>query len=152
MNYEARTETDPPRKKAKRKLKNFKLKHSRLLTCYSALACLLALFKDKHTVSPTDAKEMVKRSPTERLEWLKSFPASTSPSHQVDHLLEQYERFLSETDASEEILVERFLDRETSGRLFKEASQFGDGMFALLEAIGRDGNGGVNPFYRLLLV
>jgi len=152
VNYEARTETDPPRQKAKRKLKNFKLKHSRLLTCYSALACLLAMSKQDGTVSPPAAKEMVRRSPTQRLEWLKSYPGSTSAGTQVDALLAKYERFLEATDASEDKLIEKFLDRPTSQRLFKEASQFGDEMFALLDTIGRDGGGGVNPFYRLLLV
>jgi hypothetical protein len=37
VNYEARTARIPARKKAKGKLKNYKLKHSRLLTCYSAV-------------------------------------------------------------------------------------------------------------------
>ena len=37
VNYEARTRTMPEEKKAKRRLKHYKLKHSRLLTCYSAL-------------------------------------------------------------------------------------------------------------------
>jgi len=50
VNYEARTQSDPPEKKAKRKLKNYKLKHSRLLTCYSALLYLLAgLFEQQHS-------------------------------------------------------------------------------------------------------
>jgi len=35
VNYEARTQSVPPERKAKRSLKNYKLKHSRLLTCYS---------------------------------------------------------------------------------------------------------------------
>jgi hypothetical protein len=35
VNYEARTSTDPPHQRAKRRLKNYKLKHSRLLTSYS---------------------------------------------------------------------------------------------------------------------
>src|SRR4029077_19402552 len=37
VNYEARTKREPDDKKASGKLKNYKLKHSRLLTCYSAL-------------------------------------------------------------------------------------------------------------------
>jgi predicted nucleotidyltransferase len=52
LNYEARTLQDPPEKKAKRRLKNYKLKHSRLLTCFSALAYLLAVFCRDGTVSP----------------------------------------------------------------------------------------------------
>lgn len=51
INYEAGTSTEPEDKKAKRKLKNFKLKHSRLLTCYSALLHLLHTFRARRTVS-----------------------------------------------------------------------------------------------------
>jgi hypothetical protein len=52
------------KKKAKRKLKNYKLKHSRLLTCYSALAYLLAVFATRQTVTPDDARKMVSSTPT----------------------------------------------------------------------------------------
>ena len=45
VNYEARTRSQPEREMAKRRLKNYKLKHSRLLTCYSALLYLLAVFR-----------------------------------------------------------------------------------------------------------
>lgn len=152
VNYEARTQTEPAERKAKRKLKNYKLKHSRLLTCYSALALLLALFKEKGTVAPSDAKDMVRQTPTERLEWLKSSASFSQSSARVDVLLEKYERFLAETEVEESVLVQRFLDRPTSQRLFKEASEFGDEMFALLDTIGRDANGTPNRFYRLLVV
>jgi predicted nucleotidyltransferase len=70
VNYEARTFTDPPGKKAKRKVKNYKLKHSRLLTCYSALLYLLSIYSAQHTVHPDDAVTMAKLSPTARLEYL----------------------------------------------------------------------------------
>lgn len=52
LNYEAKTQRDPPEKKAKRRLKNYKLKHSRLLTCFSALAYPLTVFHRDSTVSP----------------------------------------------------------------------------------------------------
>ena len=70
VNYEARTSNDPPVKKAKRKLKNYKLKHSRLLTCYSGLLYLLAVYSRRKTVSPTDVVDMSRLTPAERLEWL----------------------------------------------------------------------------------
>ena len=70
VNYEARTAREPQEKKAKRKLKNYKLKHARLLTCYSGLAYLLAIFEAKKTVEPADVREMVKLAPIERLDAL----------------------------------------------------------------------------------
>ena len=70
VNYEARTERVPDSQKAKGKLKNYKLKHSRLLTCYSAILSLLAVYRQKKTVTPTDCLSIIHRTPTERLEWL----------------------------------------------------------------------------------
>ena len=70
VNYEARTHSEPEKEMAKRRLKNYKLKHSRLLTCYSALLYLLAVFTRNKTVSPKDVKEMISLTPTERLGWL----------------------------------------------------------------------------------
>ena len=143
VNYEARTSTDPPEKKAKRKLKNYKLKHSRLLTCYSALLYLLAIYSDAGTVSPTNAIEMIKLTPTERLQWL----LSRTGLRQIAGLIDYYERFLRETDAAEDELIQRFLDREKSRRYFEEANQLGDVTFELLGFIGRN-----NRFHRLLVV
>ena len=61
VNYEARTKkkNEKPDEKANRKLKNYKLKHSRLLTCYSALVYLMAVMAERGTVSQNDAMHMV---------------------------------------------------------------------------------------------
>ena len=53
------------------KTQNYKLKHSRLLTCYSALLYVLAIFRSKKSVGPTDVLNMIRLSPTERLESLR---------------------------------------------------------------------------------
>lgn len=74
VNYEAGTDREPPERKAKGKLKNFKLKHSRMLTCYSAILFLLYKYMLHGTVTPDDALEMTKRTPTIRLEQLLSEP------------------------------------------------------------------------------
>src|SRR5262245_52132623 len=74
VNYEANTASESPEKRAKRRLKNYKLKHNRLLTCYSALLYLLAIYTRKGTVTPLDARKMIRLTPTERLEWLLDQP------------------------------------------------------------------------------
>jgi hypothetical protein len=152
VNYEARTQTDPPAKKAKRKLKNYKLKHSRMLTCFSALAHLLAVFEKQGTVSPADAHDMVRLTPVERLEGIRSGSRSRSVKSCVDELLGRYERFLENTEASEDELIQRFLRPEVIKQLFAEAYQFGDEMFALIDTIGRSEAGKPSRFYRLLVV
>jgi hypothetical protein len=147
VNYEARTETEPPRKKAKRKLKNYKLKHSRMLTCYSALLYLLAIFSETSTISPTDTAKMISLTPTQRLEWLLLQTGLSAAHATVAALIQLYEEFLTQTDAKEEDLVTRFLDKEASSRYFLSAYRFGDLVFDLLDKIGSK-----TRFHRLLVV
>ena len=147
VNYEARTQSAPPAKKAKRKLKNYKLKHSRLLTCYSALLYLLVLFLRNNTVSPDDVVEMIAFTPTERLEWLSRQAEAAKARTKVKELLGLYEEFLSRTDASEDELVKRFMDKKTSAEYFESAYRFGDLIFEVLQVVGKG-----NRFHRLLVV
>jgi predicted nucleotidyltransferase len=143
VNYEARTSTEPPLKKAKRNLKNYKLKHSRLLTCYSALLYLLFVFSKHKTVSPTDAIAMIKMTPTERLEWLQR----ESHLDKIEALISCYEGFLEETNAAEDELIGRFLDPKKKQGYFTAANKLGDLVFEVLESIGER-----NRFHRLLVV
>jgi predicted nucleotidyltransferase len=147
VNYEARSFTDPPEEKAKRKLKNYKLKHSRLLTCYSSLLYLLAVYSAKNTVNREDAAAMVHLAPTERLEWILKQGHCASSHAKIAELLKSYETFLRSTDESKKKLLDRFSDREQSLALFKSAKEFGDLVFDILESIGSK-----NRFYRVLVV
>jgi hypothetical protein len=147
VNYEARTSTEPPPQKAKRKLKNYKLKHSRLLTCYSSLIYLLAVFSAKKTVSAEDAIEMTRLTPTQRLEWIRQQERYASSHGRIEELLTSYERFLQSTDEQENTLIERFSDREQSRTMFSAANQFGSLVFDILEDIGQG-----NRFHRVLVV
>ncbi|MCX4239313.1 nucleotidyltransferase domain-containing protein [Paraliomyxa miuraensis] len=146
INYEARTQRDPPQKKAKRKLKNYKLKHSRLLTCYSGLAYLLAVHRTRGTVAPSDVKAMACLTPTERLERLP-VPTDVEAGPHVEPLIRQYERFLEQTNQPEADLIALFLDEGKSAALRADANEFGNSMFKLLTAIG-DGS----VLYRMLVV
>ncbi len=147
VNYEARTSTEPPLQKAKRKLKNYKLKHSRLLTCYSSLLYLLAVFSVKKTVSPEDAIEMTRLTPTQRLEWIHRQERFASSHRKLEDLLNSYEKFLQSTDVTEKSLIERFSDREQIGEMFGAANEFGNLVFDILEDIGQG-----NRFHRVLVV
>jgi predicted nucleotidyltransferase len=147
VNYEARTQDEPPQKKAKRRLTNFKLRHSRLLTCYSALLYLLAVFSKNETVRPQDATRMILLTPTQRLEWLKAQPELVGASQRIADRIPCYENFLTLTDAPAEELVKRVLDKQKWRTYSESANRFGDLMFEVLDAIGKG-----NPFYRLLVV
>ncbi len=136
VNYEANTEREPDDKKAKGKLKNYKLKHSRLLTCYSAILYFLAIYGQQNTVTPGNAMAMTRLTPTERLEWLLEQEHLNHAHGAIAELLSQYEGFLSETNNSEERLVSKFKDKKTSQTYTKQAHQFGDTLFEVLTAIG----------------
>lgn len=147
VNYEARTDRDPADKKAKGKIKNYKLKHSRLLTCYSGILYLLATYKKHQTVSPMDALSMIALSPTERLQWLANQKELDSAKGTLHSLLDQYEEFLRTTSIGEKALIELFMDKGKGRKLLRAANKFGDLMYAALTAIGEN-----SPFYRMLIV
>lgn len=147
VNYEARTERVPERQKAKGKLKNYKLKHSRLLTCYSAILYLLAKYEKNKSVHPQDARAMIERTPTERLGWLRNQAYLSDTHHVLDSLLDQYEQFLESTNATEEELIERFLDGSKSKEYLEAAGTFGDLIRDALDGIGKRGR-----FHRLIMV
>lgn len=147
VNYEASTRTDSRKEKAKRKLKNYKLKHSRLLTCYSAIIYLLTILKTYKTVTPDNVHQMVKLTPTQRLEWLLQEDRYRSAYRKIKKLIACYEQFLEKSEAKKEDLIKQFLDKRKSRQLFIEASEFGNLVFDVLNSIGKD-----EHFFRLLLV
>jgi len=150
VNYEVgpQNEKEKPDQKAKRKLKNYKLKHSRLLTCYSALVYLMAVMAEQGTVSQKDAEDMVSLSPTERLEWLKNQTKFEDKSDQVNAIIFLYEKFLKRTNAPKDKLIEIFKDPKESEVVFQEAKEFGDQVYDLLWSIGKDNK----IFWRILVV
>jgi predicted nucleotidyltransferase len=136
VNYEAGTRTEPPREHAKRRLKNYKLKHSRLLTCYSGLLYLLALYVEKKTVGPDSAVEMVRLTPTERLESLLLNERFRKAHETIKALLAHYESFLQATDSSKDELIERFLDPVKRKQYSASESELGKLVFSAVELIG----------------
>lgn len=147
VNYEARSTRKPAIEKAKGKLKNYKLKHSRLLTCYSGLLYLLGTYQERKSVSPGDAMKMIALTPTQRLEELRDQPRLAEAHATITAILDQYERFLETTNAEEHQLLDRFLDKDKSREYLTAASRFGDRIFDAMNLIGKGG-----PFHRLLVV
>lgn len=141
VNYESGRRSE----KSNAKIKNYKLKHSRMLTCYSALLFLLAVYKLDGTVSPERAKEMTKLTPTDRLQWLLQESSFSGVHHQVLELLEKYGDFLKRTDQPKEKLQELF--ESNSKDWVRKSYEFGDTLFDILSALGKD-----TKFFRLIVV
>lgn len=147
VNYEAFTKREPDREKAKRKLKNYKLRHSRLITCYSALAHLLETYRKNGTVRPEDVRHMVGQTPTGRLQSLVERHQGSVVAEHGSRCIELYEEFLTTTDAPQESMIETFLDRDKRRGLAEAENRFGDEMFGLLRSIDPEGG-----LFRLLVI
>lgn len=149
LNYEERTgdattdllqkerEVEDPKLRGKRRLHNYKLKYSRMLTCYSAIIYLMgALERDGGTVSPEVAMKMVHMSPTARLEAIASFAPATDAI--VEKILTSYAQFLQICDDEKPALQQKFSEAEFKKLRFDEASEFGRDISNLLHTIGKD--------------
>lgn len=147
VNYEARTEDQPQEKKIKRKIKNFKLKYSRLITCYSSIMYLLAIYGRNGTVMPDDARQMALYSPIDRLFWVLDQSDLSRAHSEVKLLISMYDDFLHVTNVESKVLAEVFGDPSQSALLLRRARDFGDLMHETLASIGAD-----SRLYRLLIV
>jgi len=134
VSYEA--SANPPREPeiSKRRLSNYKLKHSRLLICYSAIVYLCWVLQCKKTVRPEDAVEMTELRPLERLqriaeEWHDPQTAD-AVERCVECLLASYARFMDETARPK--TQARFESDDYHKARRDEARQFGDAMYDLL--------------------
>jgi len=88
---------------------------------------------------------MTRLTPMERVTGL-----ATSSNGAVDSkakVVGCYEKFLVETDASEDELIERFMDSQRSRDYSNDARLMGDAVHDLLRFVGAD-----SRFYRLLVV
>jgi hypothetical protein len=146
LNYEERTwvaEGDLPEASApedsaargKRRLHNYKLKYSRMLTCYSAIIYLMAALKrDGGTVKPEVAMTMVAESPTKRLELVADMTPSTAS--RIEQILASYGNFLGVCEEDKSTLRQKFAQVDFKKARFDEAREFGRAISDLLHVIG----------------
>ena len=75
-------------------------------------------------------------------------PSALREAHRlIQNLIDQYETFLSKTDAPEEELVTLFMDKHKRKEHFGSAYEFGNSVFEVLNTIGEQ-----SLFHRLLVV
>lgn len=143
LNYENKR-NQPARDEAKRiaqKVKNLKLKFSRMLTCFGSV-CYLASEKD--VVGPDELMEMTRRSPMERLRM------AADRANQMDRMArieEEYRWFLTLTNVSEAELMANFSEKELRREAFEHASVFGGEVFDVTRSIAER-----NGYLRYLVV
>jgi hypothetical protein len=114
-------------KKTKQKVRNFKLKHSRMTTCFASIAALGSF------TAPVTEQQVINvtgLTPKERLESVvERLPTAKSI---VDEVLDRYEWFLEMTGLPTDELEEHFSDKAKRTDMFKRANEYGDSMFRLL--------------------
>lgn len=136
VNYEAGPGTSEELRRIKRKLKNYKLKFSRMLTCYSAILYMMHLYGKNNTVRPDEARRMALMTPVERLKFVSEEAGEPAVADRVTELLDMYDIFLTNTNKSESELIEVFRDRSLVQRYVEESYNFGDKMSELLKTVG----------------
>lgn len=135
LNYEANAR-DGGRSDPKRRLKNYKLKFSRILTCYSPLVYFCWLLNSQPAISKVDVRAMVQLSPVERLQNIASVPEFDATEN-IGKLLALYDQFLRNVDRPKDELISDFQFDSFNNERRAEAKAFGDEMFALLNGLGK---------------
>lgn len=116
--------------KAKQKVKNYKLKYSRMTTCFATLA---ALGSFKAPVQKDTVLDLIRMTPRERLQ---TIPRNMKGiENEVDAVLKAYMAFLRKTELSTNDLRMALMDERLGPRLNNAANRYGDTMFQLLRLI-----------------
>ncbi len=144
LNYEAAARRSED--KVKRRLNNYKLKHSRLLTCYSAILYLCHLARAQKTISQQDARAMTALVPIDRLTAIAD-ESDDRIQEAIADVLQMYVKFLHVTDAPKQELLERFAEDGYHTDRRRSAQGFGEKVFELLKLIGEQ-----TPLFRYLVV
>ena len=135
LNYEHKRRKDPSEPdqetiKTKQKVKNFKLKYSRMTTCF---ASIVALGSRSAPVTEEEVFQLTKLTPRQRLESVKDHLPSVATA--VDEVLGKYGWFLEMTGLSTTDLESHFVDKGRRIHMFGQAREYGDAVFSLLQRI-----------------
>jgi hypothetical protein len=137
------------------RIKNLKLKYSRMITCYSAVMYLLERHTHADTVTPLDVRTMVALTPSERLERVAD--QAVIPNEQeaarfallMTAILADYSAFLELTHRKKEEIEAEFDDKFTEWR--KNSYEFGRKFAEALTLLGQSGTP-LDGLYRIILI
>ena len=133
LNYENARTSATQADKPKHRLKNFKLKFSRMMTCYSMLACLC---DPDESNTPEKLKVLVKMTPSERI-W--HITGKHDLGDLYGSLVYEYEWFLTETDREKSSLLAWMTENKETA--LRRASTFGNLIFRLLQVVAEKTHG-----------
>ncbi|UWR10890.1 nucleotidyltransferase domain-containing protein [Sulfitobacter mediterraneus] len=134
------------------KIKNLKLKYSRMLTCYSALLILLHVHSMSGTVTPDDVKQMISKTPIERLKLVRderSKAGDKKVESALDRALSEYSSFLEFTHQGKTEVLSQYESNSEKWR--NNSYQFGALMEEAMSGVGRSEEQS-SPLFRLVLI
>ncbi len=117
-------------KKADSAVKNYKLKVSRLATCFSMVA---NLSQEPAPVSADRVLELCRMTPADRFERLRGH--NREGDMRIDELVNLYEEFLVAVQQPEHELLASFADADKRNQALTIAARYGNVIYALLGAI-----------------
>jgi predicted nucleotidyltransferase len=138
LNYEygrkRKNETNLPedefdKQKIKAHIKNYKLKFSRKLTCYSLM--LLILFSNEN-LNKSKIKEFIKLSPINRLKYIYDNNEDYFIKDSIDKILELYDNFLNITHKTKADLDIYISNKKNRDKAFDDAREFSTLIFKLM--------------------
>jgi len=128
LNYEnRRNQGDDEATRNGRRVKNFKLRFSRMTTCFATIA---ALGSHPGVAQEGDVFALASRTPQERFEIVKDNVPATGPL--IEELLQEYSWFLTQTSLTKEDLHAKFRDDGGRRTMFERAEHYGTLMYQLL--------------------
>ena len=121
---------DPDTQKVRQKVRNFKLKYSRMTTCFASIAVL-----GSHApgLSQEDVIRFTTLTPRERI--LAVLDRVPDAQEIVKDLQEKYGWFLEMMGLPTEQLERNFGDKKQVPQMFQRAVEYGDAMYRLLQVV-----------------
>lgn len=117
--------------KIKAHIKNYKLKFSRKLTCFSLL--LSILFFKSDNLTKENIKDIIKLTPLDRLDKIKSdYSTEEDIVNKIDEIKKLYNIFLETSHQEENILKEIFKNKKKKDKKFDNARKFSRAIFELI--------------------
>ncbi len=134
--------------KADLRLRSYKLRFSRCMTCYSFLLALLSASRRRGHVGAAEVRQLVAESPTDRLDRIESDASDDAEARSlVARLRDSYADFLERTGQSKATLDTLFADPAYRRARLAEGDAFGDLVFALVLRLGVE-----NRLFRYMVV
>ena len=140
LNYEYRRNGNEGKmtenERVSRRVKNFKIRFSRMTTCFATIAAL-ASFR----ITPTEDEvfELTRKTPWERLQVASTRMPELSGA--IDAMHTEYTWFLEQTSLTKEALHDKFREEASRTAMLRRAEAYGELVFALLvdidHALGR---------------